>query len=129
MANALHILAAHAKLLAARRSPRWRAVEVEKLREVPACEACGSRLKLNVHHVLPFHLFPALELEQTNLIVLCRRCHLGLGHGDSWAAYNPNVRVHAARLSSTPASDRQATVVVLFALARRDRLFLPPAAA
>jgi 5-methylcytosine-specific restriction endonuclease McrA len=52
-------------------------------------------VNLNVHHKKPFHLFPQLELEPTNLITLCmesgKDCHIKLGHGDNFKAYNPNV--------------------------------------
>jgi len=48
----------------------------------------------------PFHLHPELELDPTNLITLCmqpgQECHLYVGHGDSWKAYNPDVKQDAA---------------------------------
>lgn len=50
---------------------------------------------LNVHHKVPFHIAPELELEESNLITLCmsedRHCHLLIGHGDSFKAYVPDV--------------------------------------
>ena len=77
------------------RSSKWPGVEHTHLKNHPTCEACGGNVHLNVHHRKPFHLFPELELEPTNLITLCmeegKDCHIKLGHGDNFKAYNPNV--------------------------------------
>jgi hypothetical protein len=83
------------------------------LKAHPACAACGlmrpsilhplarRRTILNVHHIKPFHLFPALELDETNLITLCRSGedhHLMVGHLGDWSNWNPNVVRDAALL-------------------------------
>jgi hypothetical protein len=79
------------------RSPEWHKVERDFLskNKNKTCAACGGAEKLQVHHVHPFHLHPELELDENNLITLCmqheKECHLFIGHGDSWKAYNPNV--------------------------------------
>lgn len=77
------------------RSSKWPRVEHEFLRKNPACAACGSIQHLNVHHKVPFHLDPKLELDEMNLITLCmsegKHCHLLIGHGDSFKAYVPDV--------------------------------------
>jgi len=77
------------------RSPKWPGVEHAHLKLEPGCAACGSTTNVNVHHKKPFHLFPELELEPTNLITLCmdgdKDCHIKLGHGGNFKAYNPNV--------------------------------------
>jgi len=80
------------------RSPHWPSVQHHFIQKHPSCAACGSTQHLNVHHVQPFHLHPELELEESNLITLCmdNDCHLLIGHGDSFKAYNPNVREDAA---------------------------------
>ncbi|MGA2401456.1 MAG: hypothetical protein ABSG91_07090, partial [Syntrophobacteraceae bacterium] len=48
------------------------------------------------HHVKPFHLAPALELEPGNLITLCEEgeynCHLVHGHNGDWKSFNDDVR-------------------------------------
>ena len=62
----------------------------------PTCEACGSKRGVEVHHVQPFHLFPALELKWSNLMSLCRECHFRTGHSLLWAAWNPHAREDAA---------------------------------
>lgn len=83
-----------------KRSSRWQSVRAGFI-QGKACAACGATKNLNVHHVLPFHLHPELELEPDNLIVLCENkipnCHYHFGHNAlSWSCYNPSVRVDAA---------------------------------
>ena len=79
-----------------RRSPKWRSVREQHLKEHPRCEACGDDKNLEVHHLKPYHLFPELELEKSNLMTLCchgiggMNCHLVLGHCGAWVAYNPD---------------------------------------
>lgn len=84
------------------RSGKWRGVRNDHLANHSTCAACGDKRMLNVHHVQPFHLFPELELEPTNLITLCEvpshSCHFMIGHLASWSAYNPHVREDAARM-------------------------------
>src|SRR5512142_1662176 len=81
---------------ASKRSPQWRAFEKRWLMLHPLCEGCGGSEKLNAHHVIPFHLKPSRELREENLITLCmkvgRDCHIHLGHGNDFKAFNPNVR-------------------------------------
>ena len=80
------------------RSPRWSAVRAAHLKRNPTCAACGTRDKLEVHHVRPFHLFPNLELDPANLMTLCEtggNCHIMLGHLKNWKSYNLDVRKDA----------------------------------
>lgn len=80
-----------------RRSPQWPKVRRAFLKKHPHCFVCLGTKHLNVHHKLPFHLDPALELDETNLITLCEgkktvNCHLIFGHwGDFAEKYNPHV--------------------------------------
>lgn len=102
--NNLHIEAirdAHAGITA-QRSPHWRKVHDEHLKRQPACAACGSGDKLNVHHKAPFHLHPELELDPANLITLCmaHHCHILIGHGDDFKAFNPDVVEDAAMVAA-----------------------------
>jgi 5-methylcytosine-specific restriction endonuclease McrA len=96
------------ELFGAPRSSQWPRVRAAHLAIHPACEACGTRDDLNVHHVLPFHSHPERELDPTNLITLCRHHHLTLGHvcpdgRRNWGeCSNPNVRKDAARLRRNP---------------------------
>ncbi|GAC1479200.1 MAG: hypothetical protein NVS1B16_10100 [Pseudarthrobacter sp.] len=105
--------ALHKLAQAGKRSSAWPALEKKFRKEHPSCAACGAKRWLAVHHVRPFHLFPALELEPSNLITLCgplgKDCHLSLGHGGNWTAWNPNVRRDAAHVLRYP-SDRQMVV-------------------
>jgi 5-methylcytosine-specific restriction endonuclease McrA len=82
------------------RSPHWPALERKWRKAHPTCAACGGIDKVQVHHVAPFHLFPALELDETNLISLCmakgREHHFIIGHARNWHGANPNVRDDAA---------------------------------
>lgn len=72
--------------ISAKRSSDWPRTRSEFLEKNPTCAVCGGSKKLNVHHILPFHLRPELELEESNLITLCERkkygihCHLLVGH-------------------------------------------------
>lgn len=65
----------------------------------PFCKACGHEADLEVHHIEPFHLDPAKELDPTNLITLCeatpQECHLHIGHLGNWKNFNPKVREQA----------------------------------
>ncbi len=71
------------------RSGRWRSVRAEHLKSNPACAACGRKKDLEVHHLLPVHVRPDLELDPGNLITLCADpCHLVHGHLMSWTRHN-----------------------------------------
>jgi len=80
-----------------RRSPGWRHVRAVHLKANPSCEVCSCTDKLEVHHRKPFHLFPLLELEPSNLITLCEsnksgyNCHLFVGHMGNYRNYNKHV--------------------------------------
>lgn len=85
--------------LDAKRSPKWPRARAEYLLERPACEACGASHDTQVHHVVPFHVSPKLELEKSNLIGLCGphgcNAHFRIGHLRNWNKANPNVWVDA----------------------------------
>ena len=46
------------------------------------CQACGSKEKIQVDHIKPRSLYPKLELELSNLQVLCQKCNYGKGNTD-----------------------------------------------
>lgn len=81
------------------RSREWEPLARRWLHVHPFCAACGTSVRVEVHHIKPFHLFPDLELDEYNLISLCRPrgCHLWIGHSGSWEHYNPHVIEDAAR--------------------------------
>lgn len=75
------------------RSGRWPSVRAARLKRQPKCIACGRDKDLEVHHVMPYHLDPSLELDDGNLVTLCAEpCHLVFGHCFSWRRWNPSVR-------------------------------------
>lgn len=73
------------------RSPDWVKVRDTAVKKQPYCSICESKKELQVHHIKPFHIFPELELVETNLIVLCRRDHFIFGHLTDWKSYNINI--------------------------------------
>lgn len=83
--------------ITARRSSKWPGVRNAFLKTHTTCAVCGSKDSLQVHHKKPFHLFPDLELDPSNLIALCEsktagtNCHLLFGHLGSFQSYNPSV--------------------------------------
>lgn len=100
--------------VAGERSGRWPAVRRAYLETHPVCEACGTYADLEVHHVLPFHERPDLELEEHNLITLCRRHHWEIGHDPdgpweparpSWTASNAGVWQDASRFRNAGVVD------------------------
>lgn len=98
------------------RSSHWEPCRYEFATLNPQCASCGGTKMLQVHHKLPFHLYPHLELADgtgkycqekdaqgnfiINLIVLCenpeRLCHHRDGHCWNWKCYNPHVVEDAA---------------------------------
>lgn len=80
------------KLRYATRSYKWAAVRKEYLKEHPTCIACGRDKKLEVHHKIPVHINPDLELDPSNLVTLCADpCHLMFGHLMNFKSYNKMV--------------------------------------
>ncbi len=80
--------------VSAERHKDWTRFRNEFVAGHPFCAACGKVRDLALHHLMPFHLFPSLELEPSNCLVLCEgktmNCHFVIGHGGkNWRAYNP----------------------------------------
>jgi 5-methylcytosine-specific restriction enzyme A len=79
------------------RSPQWAAVRKAFLKNNAVCALCGSKTTLEVHHKKPFHLYPELELDPTNLITLCESkkngvtCHLFFGHLGDYKSFNKTI--------------------------------------
>lgn len=87
-----------------KRSSKWPKVRAKHLAENAMRACCGATTKLEVHHKVPFHNNPDLELDPTNFITLCEStsdgiiCHLCVGHAGDYKEYNPNVEQDAARI-------------------------------
>ena len=83
-----------------RRSPLWPKCRKSFLLLHPTCAACGRKDELEVHHILPFHINPAVELAESNLMTLCdgktRSCHRTFGHLYDWTRWNPEAVQSAA---------------------------------
>lgn len=83
--------------LRAKRSGRWPTVRAAHLALHPLCEVCGGKVKLEVHHIKPFHLRPQFELDPANLVTLCEagkggiNCHLAFGHLGNFKSWNTAV--------------------------------------
>lgn len=81
------------------RSRGWSKVRKAHIKEHPFCAACGTKRKLEVHHIADFSEHPQLELNPENLITLCSagtRCHLTFGHLGLYRSINPAVVVDSA---------------------------------
>lgn len=76
------------------RSPLWPRVRAEHLKKFPSCMVCGKTKKLQVHHKMPFHKDPSMELNPLNLVTLCEHgsnCHLVFGHAGNFRGMNPDI--------------------------------------
>ena len=86
------------------RSPEWSEVREKHLEKEPVCAVCGSKKSLQVHHVLPFHKYPQLELDKGNLMTLCgpqsHNHHFQIGHAGNYQGWNPHAREDARLLKS-----------------------------
>lgn len=82
----------------ARRSSKWPTIRRAFLMLQPTCQLCGGSDKLEVHHIIPFHMAPELELEFGNLVTLCERkkygvnCHQFFGHLGDYRRFNSTIR-------------------------------------
>ena len=74
------------------RASGWRKVRARRIEiDGGKCRACGRKVNLQVHHIRPFAMQPERELELSNLVTLCGRCHILLGHLDNWKSRNDDV--------------------------------------
>lgn len=85
------------------RSSKWGAL-AKRFVKGKSCACCGRKECLVVHHIQPFHLHPELELDESNLIVLCEgkivNCHLAVGHLFYWPSHNPDIVADAAYMNA-----------------------------
>ena len=85
----------------AKRSAKWSKFRDEFLKTHPVCACCGGKVKLEVHHVIPFNVDPTRELDPENLMPLCEsgkhgvNCHLFVGHLGNYSRWNPIARIDA----------------------------------
>ena len=108
LAALLFAIAAALKAWAGDRSSQWRALRDEQVRLYHFCAVCGDANRLQAHHIAPFRTHPELELEATNVIVLCdgymalRRtgCHYKVGHLGDFRRDNPQIEQQYGRGSN-----------------------------
>ena len=84
-----------ARLQGAIRSTKWPKFKKEFAKTHPAvCAVCGGKKGINLHHLKPFHVFPELELDPDNVILLCneKRHHIEVGHLGDFQSINPTGR-------------------------------------
>ena len=75
------------------RDPRWPRVRLAaKRRDGWRCVDCGSRLRLEVHHVERVGLRPDLAFDLDNLKTLCRACHISVTKSEKWEALSQDKR-------------------------------------
>lgn len=94
----------------AKRSNLWQKIRRDFLKLNPICAVCGGKEKLEVHHIVPFHVDPSLELDLKNLITLCEskkkgsNCHLLFGHLGDYKKFNKDV-IKDAKIWSSKLKD------------------------
>ena len=80
----------------AKRSSDWSRFRNENIKD--RCEICGSKFFLELHHVLPFHIRPDLELDKNNVITACRRHHLEFCHFFNFKKFNIDIKNHIEKI-------------------------------
>ena len=81
------------RTLGAARSSVWPKFRAEHIKDY--CELCLKKdIPLELHHILPFNLYPELELDHTNVVTGCRSCHLKFYHLGSFRSFNEFIKEH-----------------------------------
>ena len=55
---------------------------VARKRDKFKCRKCGSKIKIQVHHIRPYHNNPSLLSDVNNLISLCKSCHVQMKNNE-----------------------------------------------
>ncbi len=98
----------HPLSLTGRRAGEWAKLRARFVKENPVCVVSGLRTNVEVHHVVPFHEDPGLELVWENLRTVSRPYHFLVGHLCSWADANPDFDADAAAWREKIAKSREA---------------------
>lgn len=80
------------------RDSGWSDLAIGWLKDYPGCAACGRKKGCVPHHIIPVHVDRKLEMSLSNLITLCPKCHLVIGHGGNWRHYVEKCREIASAL-------------------------------
>lgn len=78
------------------RSSHWAELRARHLANNHFCVACGQKVGLTVHHLIPVSVAPEKELEPDNLRTVCNDCHFVIGHLGNWRYYNIHFDIDAA---------------------------------
>lgn len=78
------------------RSSHWAELRARHLANNHFCVACGQKVGLTVHHLIPVSVAPEKELEPENLRTVCNDCHFVIGHLGNWRYYNIHFDIDAA---------------------------------
>lgn len=98
----------HPLCLTGRRAKEWAKLRNQFVLENPVCLVSGLRTNIEVHHAVPFHVNPGLELAWENLRTVSRPYHFLVGHLCSWSDYNPDFDADAAGWREKIAKSREA---------------------
>lgn len=74
------------------RGPGWGKARAAHLATHPACEVCGERVAVEVHHYESVSRRPDLLLSPENLVTLCHRDHRYFGHLGNYRCQNSELR-------------------------------------
>lgn len=69
------------------RSGKWEGVRNTYAKAHPTCVFCGGPVE-NVHHKIPFWVWPEGELVESNLCSVCRFDHKEWRHLGNWKSWN-----------------------------------------
>ncbi len=56
--------------------------------KTPFCEECGVTQELHAHHIMPKSIYPELALDENNVKVLCKECHMKFHKNNSYDKTN-----------------------------------------
>ena len=83
-------------LFGAARSSQWSQTKRDfEILHPKICPVCGTKKKIELHHLKPFHLSPELENDFNNLMWGCRDHHYFVYHLMSWKSFNINAKEDA----------------------------------
>ena len=63
------------------RGGRWHKVSTNYRKAHPVCALCKAKVSVHTHHLKPWHEYPKLRYDYSNLQALCEGCHLDSHHG------------------------------------------------
>lgn len=92
MINWVKRLFGYDRTFGVKRSPDWKVTRKIFLTVYDKCAVCGTKKKLEVHHLIPVNKDISKENDMYNLITLCREHHFTFGHLCSWYSFNENVK-------------------------------------